>query len=603
MSIVRESHYRHVYGEEHSTDMSYTSIKALMIGEGNFIKVNPKFFCVAKNGGGGPVFIHSRGQYGRFPLDHPTINVHPSNVLDFDFNPFHDNIIATASDDCTVAVTTFPMEGLTENITKADCYLRGHTKKLTLLQWHPCAEHVLASCSYDRDVKIWDVESQEEAFSVEDNEGNISSLEWSADGTKIMTTARDMKLRVFDPRDPDGAVMTVDTHTNPKTSRGFWVDDKGIVACVGFKKSSQREILFFDQKKMDKPLYKKDLDQANSILNPYYEPANSMLFLAGKGDTGIRYFELTEQQGFCHYLSEFRCGAPQKGVAFMPRRGVDVGKPELLKVYRLTRDAVQPASLVCPRKNAKAVFQEDLYPECPSAEPSMDVDQYFDGEDKSPKMMSLRPKEIEGGGGKRRKRRNKRESSRLLLPILEELRENEDSGVSTDETDAEDSVILKKRIKELETQLKIAEDSMKDSSSELVSTTESRDPNDYDEMAKLIDDLETRLEISEKNGDELLNELVAVKNQMAVSEVMRGDASETSIDMTKIAILQDSATQMKARIKALESALAKDVEVFMAQNDLFLARTEVVKNALAVHGSTLSSADDSASSDDEELNY
>lgn len=66
----------------------------------------------------------------------------------------------------------------------------------------------------------------------------------------------------------------------------------------------------------------------------------------GKGDTSVRFYELTDQEGFCHYLSEFRCASPQKGVAFMPRRGVDVSKAELLKIYRLTRDSVQPASLV-----------------------------------------------------------------------------------------------------------------------------------------------------------------------------------------------------------------------------------------------------------------
>jgi hypothetical protein len=54
------------------------------------------------------VSIHNREKYGRFARNCQTVNVHSSSVLDFDFTPLHDNIIATASDDCLVAVAPFP---------------------------------------------------------------------------------------------------------------------------------------------------------------------------------------------------------------------------------------------------------------------------------------------------------------------------------------------------------------------------------------------------------------------------------------------------------------------------------------------------------------
>ena len=43
-----------------------------------------------------------------FSTDVQVIAGHKSAVLDFDFNPFHEHIIATASDDTTVKVCTAP---------------------------------------------------------------------------------------------------------------------------------------------------------------------------------------------------------------------------------------------------------------------------------------------------------------------------------------------------------------------------------------------------------------------------------------------------------------------------------------------------------------
>ena len=47
--------------------------------------------------------------------------------------------------------------GLKETITNCDADLKGHSKKVMLLKWHPTAEFTLGSTSMDGAVKIWDV--------------------------------------------------------------------------------------------------------------------------------------------------------------------------------------------------------------------------------------------------------------------------------------------------------------------------------------------------------------------------------------------------------------------------------------------------------------
>ena len=58
---------------------------------------------------------------------------------------------------------------------------------------------------------------------------------------------------------------------------------------------------------LDKPLTTYDLDQSAGAIMPFYDEDTRMMYLAGKGDGNIRYFEFTDEAPFVHYLSEFRC--------------------------------------------------------------------------------------------------------------------------------------------------------------------------------------------------------------------------------------------------------------------------------------------------------
>lgn len=58
-------------------------------------------------GGGGPFTVLSYKSPGPVPIGQPVYNGHTGNVLDFDFNPFHDYIIASGSEDASIKVGQF----------------------------------------------------------------------------------------------------------------------------------------------------------------------------------------------------------------------------------------------------------------------------------------------------------------------------------------------------------------------------------------------------------------------------------------------------------------------------------------------------------------
>ena len=60
-------------------------------------------------------------------------NGHTAAVLDTDFNPFNDHVIASAAEDCKVMVWTIPEGGLIESISTPALTLSGHGRKVNPL--------------------------------------------------------------------------------------------------------------------------------------------------------------------------------------------------------------------------------------------------------------------------------------------------------------------------------------------------------------------------------------------------------------------------------------------------------------------------------------
>ena len=86
-----------------------------------------------------------------------------------------------------------------------------------------------------------------------------------------------------------------------------------------------------------------------------------MVYIAGKGDGSIRYYELVNEPPFCHYVNQFITGLPQRGLGYMPKRGLDTSKCEIFRWYKLhaQKSLVEPISMIVPRKSN--LFDPEIY--------------------------------------------------------------------------------------------------------------------------------------------------------------------------------------------------------------------------------------------------
>src|SRR5690606_29532695 len=154
---------------------------------------------------------------GRFEPETPIVTGHSAAVLDFDFNPFHDQIIASASEDQTVKVWGIPEGGVKSNLSEPLVDLHGHQKTVTLLRFHPTANNVLASASGDQTIKLWDIEKGCEISTLNDvHDQLIQDIVWDYTGAAYATSSKDKNVRIMDARSSKVTNTMVAAHEGAK---------------------------------------------------------------------------------------------------------------------------------------------------------------------------------------------------------------------------------------------------------------------------------------------------------------------------------------------------------------------------------------------------
>ncbi|KAI8967039.1 hypothetical protein BDF20DRAFT_348639 [Mycotypha africana] len=385
--FVRPSKYRHVYGSLAKRENCYDNVHVSSNAwDTNMVKANPLFISVNWQASGGGTFaVIPHKQVGKLPDNYPLYRGHTGPVLDTDFNPFNDYVIASGSEDSRIMIWNIPEEYAEEQEDISPVLkLSGHGRKVGHVLFHPVAENVLASSSTDLTIKLWDIEKGVEKQEMTGHTEIIQSMAWNYNGSLMATTCRDKKLRVFDVRS-NQIVQEGPGHQGIKGSRVVWLGDCDRLATTGFSRMSDRQLNLWDSTNLAKPLKSEYIDTSSGVLMPFYDTDTKMLYVAGKGDGNIRYFEYADDK--LHFLSEYKATDPQRGMGFLPKRGVNVSECEVARAYKVGATMIEPISFIVPRKSD--AFQHDIFPPCSGDEPALSADEWFGGKDANPKLISL----------------------------------------------------------------------------------------------------------------------------------------------------------------------------------------------------------------------
>nr|XP_034337381.1 coronin-1C-A isoform X6 [Crassostrea gigas] len=389
MAFMRKSKFRHVFGKPLKKDDGYDNIRVTKNSwDSPFCSVNPKYIAIiTESAGGGSFLVLPIKQTGRVEMNQPVVDGHKGPVLDIAFCPHNDDVIASCSEDCTVKVWQIPEGGLTRNLTEPVVELVSHIKRACIVTWHPSAQNILLSAGADSKICIWNVGTGE--LYVEINLPDlIYSASFSYNGNRFVCTCKDKILRVIDSRTGKVIKETKEPcHQGSKPAQALYLKhDK--VFTTGFSRMSERQYALWDANTLEQ-MSLDEIDQANGVLMPVYDGDVEMIYLIGKGDSIIRYYEITDEAPYVHYLSLYQSRDPTRGFGVMCKRGLNINNCEIMRIYKLLNTGtVEVIPFTVPRKSE--LFQDDIYPDTASDQPAISGEDWFRGVDADPVLVSLK---------------------------------------------------------------------------------------------------------------------------------------------------------------------------------------------------------------------
>nr|CAI5857096.1 unnamed protein product [Callosobruchus analis] len=391
----RVSKFRHLKGTPAHKSFHIENIRNIsrqISGECDGFHANPERCAVPLAGPGGKIAIFELSRYGRLPDGVlPSLVNGTSTVQDFAWDPFCDRRLATVCDDGTARLWRIPEGGLPEPTATPEKEWRAHQDKVYFVKWHPTAEDVLATGSYDMTIKIWDLTTLTEKITLKGHVDQMFSFAWSPCGSFCATVSRDSKVRVYKPRQSDHPIREGKGPEGNRGARIVWALEGRYVVVTGFDKVSERQISVYKSNDLSAPLNTIGLDVSPAILIPFYDDDSSTLFVTGRGDSTIYAFEITEESPHICPLSHHRSSTLHQGLSFLPKNVCDVSNVEFAKALRLTNNSIEPLSFTVPRIKTD-LFQDDLFPKTRVTwKPTLTSTEWFSGKDKLPERISLKP--------------------------------------------------------------------------------------------------------------------------------------------------------------------------------------------------------------------
>jgi len=406
--------YRHAFGTENPKAQTHFNLSpATGNSDGPLISCSDTYFAVPYVGGGGGVFVSRLDAFGKVEPGCPIVNGHKSAVCDVSFSPFHSNIMATASNDCTIKIWSLPSEGASVipamGEGDASFSFGVYRNAIRTITFHPTIGGLLCSTFVDQSIRLLDIQHGQELATMNLGNGGASGVEsqvnnvsYNYDGSLFAVACKDRTVRIADTRSAAIAQSTSSSSSSSSLGRNLRVvwccsssASSSPLLTVSSASTGMRTIHLWDSRNLSAPFLTKPIDNASGQLFPMWDEDTSVCYLAGKGDTIVRHYELfslgqasVAEEGDggngdggaiagggmqCEKCSEFQTSrAPIAGICMLPKRLCDVSNVQISRFLKLTTDSVVPYHYTLPRAdNLKEFFQDDVFPPTRSKTPSL----------------------------------------------------------------------------------------------------------------------------------------------------------------------------------------------------------------------------------------
>lgn len=230
----------------------------------------------------------------------------------------------------------------------------------------------------DSSLHVWNFTNSQNIAKLQLTE-SIFGCDWNYNGSLVGITSKEKLIKIFDPRNN---LVTHQTNgfDSIKAQKMLFMGKSDYFLATGFSKNNERQIKLFDLRNITDPIQTLGIDHQAFSVQPYYDADSMLLFLPGKGEATVKYYEF--MNGNFKKASDFSSSEPSKSSSFVQKRFVNYNKCEIARMVKLTKNSVSYVHFFYPKKVEG--FDANLYPDCLAGEPSNTLDKWINGENVDP---------------------------------------------------------------------------------------------------------------------------------------------------------------------------------------------------------------------------
>ena len=218
--------------ENKFTNCNLSSISS----DGRLIAVNDKFLAMSHKNKGEIVVVDSSNP-STIKENSTSFKNNNGNVLDLEFSPFNNNLLASSNDNNSVLLWNMPEGGLKENITKEFNIYNKHKNKVFFVTFNPIVKEVLCSGALGSEIHVWNLEKLDSCIELK-SDNNPIMISWSPNGNLIGVSTKSKSINIFDPRKKEMILKKIINEGNIISAKFVWVDNN-LFASTGWDKKKK----------------------------------------------------------------------------------------------------------------------------------------------------------------------------------------------------------------------------------------------------------------------------------------------------------------------------------------------------------------------------
>ena len=264
--------------------------------EGRLISMNEKYLAMLWKNMGEIVIVNS-SKPCIIHEDRPRIKGPKNNILDLEFSPFDNHLLASANDNNSVLLWKIPEEGINEDIINEKQIYQNHkNNKVNFVNFNPIDKDIILSSTYSGNIHIWNITKNDSLN--EFNYENITSFEcisWNPNGALISACANLKNINIFETR-TNKIIFNYQINEMYKPSKFVWIDNNLLVT-TSWNKKEEKLLKLWDIRKVNDDYTSQGeitsiiVDNSTNVSIPYINREQKLLYSIGKDEKYIKIYE------------------------------------------------------------------------------------------------------------------------------------------------------------------------------------------------------------------------------------------------------------------------------------------------------------------------